>query len=74
MRPFVRQTIKGKEDMLVMIRMISLRYYVPQSTFFVHSNLLCPVDVDLQPQQTLPDIQSKNFAISFLKNVSESQG
>jgi len=35
------------------------------------SNVLCAVDVKLQPQQTLPDIQSKDFAIDYLKNAEE---
>ena len=32
------------------------------------TNLLCPVDIRLQPERTLPDIQSANQAIAFLSN------
>ena len=33
-------------------------------------NLLCPVDVPTQPEGTLPDIQSADHAVEFLKNMS----
>ena len=32
------------------------------------TNLLCPVDLKLQPEKTLPDIQIAKEAIKFLRN------
>jgi len=32
-----------------------------------HVNLLCPVDVNSQPEKTLPDIQSSSHAVDMLK-------
>lgn len=34
---------------------------------------MCPVDVSQQPEETLPDIQSTQYAINFLKNHSTNQ-
>lgn len=31
-------------------------------------NLICPVEVDAQPDATLPDLESSQEAIRFLKN------
>ncbi|KAJ8931406.1 hypothetical protein NQ314_015678 [Rhamnusium bicolor] len=33
-------------------------------------NLICPVLVELQPEGTLPDLESLNEALSFLRNVA----
>lgn len=35
-------------------------------------NLICPVDVLDQPGGTLPDIESTQYAIEYLKNKSRS--
>ena len=35
------------------------------------SNLLCPVDLATVPDQTLPDIQSADYATQFLRNHSD---
>ena len=35
-----------------------------------HQNLLCPVDLETQPEETLPDIQSTNEALKFLEEKS----
>lgn len=35
-------------------------------------NLICPVDVENQPEKTLPDIESTEYAIEFLRNKSKS--
>lgn len=34
-------------------------------------NLICPVDVNLQPEKTLPDLESSFEATRFLKNRKE---
>lgn len=34
-------------------------------------NLVCPVDVKAMPEGTLPDIQSTEYAVEFLKNRSQ---
>lgn len=36
----------------------------------LHINIVCPVDLSQQPEGTLPDIQSTQYAINFLKNHS----
>ncbi|KAJ8298059.1 hypothetical protein KUTeg_024590 [Tegillarca granosa] len=36
-------------------------------------NVVCPVDVSTQPEGTLPDIQSTQYASDFLKNMSTNQ-
>ena len=36
----------------------------------LHWNLLCPVDVSTQPGGSLPDIQSTDYAIEMLHNIS----
>ncbi len=36
----------------------------------LHQNLLCPVNVTEQPGGSLPDIQSADYAIDFLTNIS----
>ena len=36
----------------------------------LHTNIVCPVDLSQQPEGTLPDIQSTEYAINFLKNHS----
>ena len=36
----------------------------------LQTNIVCPVDLSLQPEGTLPDIQSTQYAINFLKNHS----
>ena len=33
-------------------------------------NIVCPVDVEKMPEKSLPDIQSADFAVEFLKNMS----
>ncbi|XP_014772795.1 iduronate 2-sulfatase [Octopus bimaculoides] len=33
----------------------------------LHMNIICPVDVNSQPEHSLPDIQSTEYAIQFLK-------
>ncbi|XP_078683798.1 iduronate 2-sulfatase-like [Branchiostoma floridae x Branchiostoma belcheri] len=38
----------------------------------LHMNLVCPVDVNSQPLGSLPDIQSADYAVEFLQNVSAS--
>ncbi|XP_078602080.1 iduronate 2-sulfatase-like isoform X1 [Branchiostoma floridae x Branchiostoma japonicum] len=38
----------------------------------LHMNLVCPVDVKSQPLGSLPDIQSADYAVEFLQNVSAS--
>ncbi|CAH1267735.1 IDS [Branchiostoma lanceolatum] len=38
----------------------------------LHMNLVCPVEVKSQPLGSLPDIQSADFAVEFLQNVSAS--
>ena len=42
----------------------------PGSEGKLHTNIVCPVDVLKQPEGTLPDIQSTEFAIQFLKSHS----
>ena len=37
------------------------------------SNILCPVDVSRQPETTLPDIQSKDRAIQYLKQFGDQE-
>lgn len=37
-----------------------------------HHNLLCAVNVVTQPESTLPDIQSKNRAVRFLKEIAKT--
>lgn len=37
----------------------------------LHTNIVCPVTVSQQPEGTLPDIQSTQYAIEFLKNHSK---
>ncbi|GBP48284.1 Iduronate 2-sulfatase [Eumeta japonica] len=39
-----------------------------EGTNILQRNLICPVDVDNQPEQTLPDIQTSQYAINFLLN------
>ncbi|XP_022256720.1 iduronate 2-sulfatase-like isoform X2 [Limulus polyphemus] len=36
----------------------------------LHMNLVCPVKVDSQPESTLPDIQSMQYARDFLKHFA----
>lgn len=37
-------------------------------------NVVCPVNVSTQPEQTLPDIQSTQHAVQFIEKLSkESQ-
>ncbi|KAL5012835.1 hypothetical protein ScPMuIL_011386 [Solemya velum] len=36
-----------------------------------YMNLVCPVDVKAMPEGTLPDIQSTEYAVEFLKNRSQ---
>ncbi|XP_076362814.1 iduronate 2-sulfatase isoform X2 [Tachypleus tridentatus] len=36
----------------------------------LHMNLICPVKVDSQPEGTLPDIQSSQYARDFLKHFA----
>ncbi|KAG1714664.1 Iduronate 2-sulfatase [Nymphon striatum] len=38
-----------------------------------YMNLICPVDIEEQPEKTLPDIQSADYAVNFLKNYSKSK-
>ena len=38
-----------------------------------HKNLLCPVEVENQPEGTLPDIQSADEAIKFIANYSNKK-
>ncbi|GFN83997.1 hypothetical protein PoB_001050300 [Plakobranchus ocellatus] len=35
-------------------------------------NIVCPVDVNQMPEKTLPDLQSADFAVNFLNNISMS--
>ncbi|KAL4231270.1 hypothetical protein ACF0H5_008850 [Mactra antiquata] len=42
----------------------------PGSDGKLHMNLVCPVDVDKMPEHTLPDIQSTQYAVNVLKNMS----
>ncbi|CAG2117657.1 unnamed protein product, partial [Medioppia subpectinata] len=44
----------------------------PSADGLYRANIVCPVDVDKQPEQTLPDIQSAKFAIDFLDNYNTS--
>lgn len=37
----------------------------------LHMNLVCPVDVGKMPEKTLPDIQSTQYAIEYLRNMSQ---
>ncbi|XP_022786112.1 iduronate 2-sulfatase-like isoform X2 [Stylophora pistillata] len=39
----------------------------------LHVNIVCPVDIKKQPEKTLPDIQSTQFALNFLKNYTTSK-
>ncbi|XP_006814432.1 iduronate 2-sulfatase-like [Saccoglossus kowalevskii] len=39
----------------------------------LHMNLICPVDVKTQPEASLPDIQSTEYAIELLRNISQQQ-
>ena len=32
--------------------------------------MVCPVDLEHMPEKTLPDIQSTEYAVDFLKNIS----
>ncbi|CAL1529967.1 unnamed protein product [Lymnaea stagnalis] len=43
----------------------------PNSDGTLGMNIVCPVEVDKMPEGTLPDIQSAEFAIEFLKNMSQ---
>lgn len=36
-------------------------------------NLVCPVNVSDMPEGTLPDIQSTQYAVEFLRNMSQSR-
>ncbi|RUS75336.1 hypothetical protein EGW08_016903 [Elysia chlorotica] len=36
-------------------------------------NIVCPVEVDKMPEKTLPDLQSADFTVNFLKNMSKSK-
>ncbi|XP_077984853.1 iduronate 2-sulfatase-like [Glandiceps talaboti] len=36
-----------------------------------HMNLVCPVDVKTQPEGSLPDIQSTQYALQILQNISK---
>ncbi|CAG5134083.1 unnamed protein product [Candidula unifasciata] len=36
-------------------------------------NIVCPVDLDEMPEKSLPDIQSSDFAVEFLKNLSQAE-
>lgn len=36
----------------------------------LHTSIVCPVDLSQQPEGTLPDIQSTEYAVNFLKNHS----
>ncbi|XP_068701510.1 iduronate 2-sulfatase-like isoform X2 [Montipora foliosa] len=36
----------------------------------LYTNIVCPVDLSQQPEKTLPDIQSTQFAINFLQQHS----
>ncbi|XP_077983838.1 iduronate 2-sulfatase-like [Glandiceps talaboti] len=38
-----------------------------------YRNLNCPLDVKVQPEGTLPDIQSTEYAIELLTNISQQQ-
>lgn len=46
----------------------------PSTDGELHTNIVCPVDVTTQPEQTLPDIQSAQFAIDFINNYNTSSG
>ena len=35
-----------------------------------YTNVVCPVDLENMPEKTLPDIQSTEYAVDFLKNIS----
>ena len=37
----------------------------------LYMNVVCPVDISKMPEQTLPDIQSTNYAIEVLHNRSK---
>ena len=37
----------------------------------VHMNVVCPVDINKMPEQTLPDIQSTDHAIKIIQNRSK---
>lgn len=36
-------------------------------------NIVCPVDVDKMPEQTLPDLQSADYAVNILRNLSSNK-
>ncbi|BFZ15075.1 hypothetical protein BsWGS_18114 [Bradybaena similaris] len=36
-------------------------------------NIVCPVDVNKMPEKSLPDLQSSDFAVEFLKNMSQEK-
>ena len=46
----------------------------PESDGHLYTNIVCPVDVKQQPEQTLPDIQSTQFAIDFIRNYDTIKG
>eukprot|EP00041_Stephanoeca_diplocostata_P011018 m.177829 g.177829 ORF g.177829 m.177829 type:complete len:577 (-) comp18382_c0_seq1:317-2047(-) len=47
--------------------------FAQQDTTKTFMNLLCPVDVAAMPGGSLPDIQSVDYALELLQNLSESQ-
>lgn len=42
----------------------------PTADGSLHTNIVCPVKVSEQPEGTLPDIQSTEYAIDLLRNLS----
>lgn len=64
---------------------VIFRYQSYQTVMFVHiqvcpgpggnkyTSIVCPVNVTQQPEGSLPDIQSTEYAIQFLSNYSRNQ-
>jgi iduronate 2-sulfatase len=40
----------------------------------LHTNIVCPIDIETQPEKTLPDLQSTQFAINFIENYNLTSG
>lgn len=46
----------------------------PSADGNLHMNLICPVDVETQPEGSLPDIENTEYAIAYLKNKTKGPG
>ncbi|GAB6026904.1 hypothetical protein CHUAL_013549 [Chamberlinius hualienensis] len=40
----------------------------PGNDTLLHENIVCPIDVESQPEGTLPDLQSTDYAVKFLNH------